>query len=204
MSCILVIYATTDGHTAKIAGVVADALQSAGHTVGIADASLNQPHADDFDGVIVAAPVRGGRYLKAVTRWVRDNAAALNARPTAFVSACLGVLQQSPKVDAALQTIVDTFLAETGWRPTVTRRVAGALLYTRYNWFIRLVMKRIARQAGGDTDTSRDYEYTDWNSLRGFAKAFGSLVEEHRIVGPTVATTAAPPVPRKEGSYATH
>jgi len=34
-------------------------------------------------------------------------------------------------------------------------------------------MKQIARKAGGDTDTSRDYEYTDWAALRGFAEDFG-------------------------------
>jgi len=33
-------------------------------------------------------------------------------------------------------------------------------------------MRRIARKEGGDTDTSRDYEYTDWNDLRAFGEAF--------------------------------
>jgi menaquinone-dependent protoporphyrinogen IX oxidase len=26
-------------------------------------------------------------------------------------------------------------------------------------------MKRIAKKAGAETDTSRDYEYTDWSAL---------------------------------------
>jgi menaquinone-dependent protoporphyrinogen oxidase len=68
------------------------------------------------------------------------------------------------------------FLAETGWKPSVTKVVAGALPYTRYNWFIRRVMKRIAAKAGGDTDATRDYEYTDWQDLRGFTEQFGLLV----------------------------
>jgi len=33
-------------------------------------------------------------------------------------------------------------------------------------------MKRIVAKAGGDTDTSRDYMYTDWNDLRAFADDF--------------------------------
>jgi menaquinone-dependent protoporphyrinogen oxidase len=37
-------------------------------------------------------------------------------------------------------------------------------------------MKRITRKAGGDTDTSRDYEYTDWSDLRTFAEDFGRRV----------------------------
>jgi mono/diheme cytochrome c family protein len=34
-------------------------------------------------------------------------------------------------------------------------------------------MKRIAAKAGGDTDTSRDYDYTDWKDLEAFADEFG-------------------------------
>jgi menaquinone-dependent protoporphyrinogen oxidase len=34
------------------------------------------------------------------------------------------------------------------------------------------MMVRIVRKAGGDTDTSRDYEYTDWTDLRAFAEKF--------------------------------
>ena len=71
------------------------------------------------------------------------------------------------------------FFAGTGWQPAITKEVAGALPYTRYNWFIRQVMKRIAAKAGGDTDTTRDYEYTDWPDLRGFAEYFGRLVAQH-------------------------
>jgi menaquinone-dependent protoporphyrinogen oxidase len=37
-------------------------------------------------------------------------------------------------------------------------------------------MKRIASASGGDTDTSRDYEYTDWRDLGDFADRFAALV----------------------------
>jgi menaquinone-dependent protoporphyrinogen oxidase len=52
------------------------------------------------------------------------------------------------------------------------KHVAGALLYTRYNLFKRWLMKRIVAQQGGDTDTSKDYDYTDWADLRAFANEF--------------------------------
>jgi menaquinone-dependent protoporphyrinogen oxidase len=37
-------------------------------------------------------------------------------------------------------------------------------------------MRRIAAKAGGDTDVSRDYEYTDWNDVRDFAVGFAGVV----------------------------
>ena len=175
MTRILVVYGTTDGHTAKVAGAIADTLRSRAAVVDVHQIGRTHCLPDGYDGVIVAAPVRGGKYQKPVRRWVRAHAAVLNAKTTAFVSVCLGVLQREPAVDRTLTTIIDRFLAETGWRPVVTKRVAGALPYTRYNWLIRRVMKRIAAKAGGDIDTSRDYVYTDWQDLRTFAEQFGPL-----------------------------
>ena len=80
-------------------------------------------------------------------QWVRDHSAAPNARPAAFVSVCLGVLQRDPGVDNALQRIVHQFRTSPGWNPVATKIVAGALLSTRYRWWLRLMMKRIARKA---------------------------------------------------------
>ena len=189
MTRILVVYGTTDGHTAKVASAIADTLRAGGATVNVHEIGRTHCLPDAYDGVIVASPVRGGKYLKPVRRWVRAHAAVLNARTTGFVSVCLGVLQRDSAVDQALKTIISAFLAETGWRPTVTKPVAGALPYTRYNWFIRRMMKRIVTKAGGDIDTTRDYEYTDWPDLRSFAEQFGRLAAQH-LTAPGMAVSA--------------
>jgi len=60
-------------------------------------------------------------------------------------------------------------------------QVAGALKYTQYDFFTRLLMKRIAKKEGRTTDTSRDYEYTDWNAVRQFVKEFVVRVNIHPI-----------------------
>jgi menaquinone-dependent protoporphyrinogen oxidase len=176
MTRILVLYGTTHGHTAKIARAIAETLRSQGASVDAIEANAEWPEPEDYAAVVVAASVQGGRYQRPVRRWVRASADALNTRPTAFVSVCLGVLQDSPQVQQEVAAMMTRFLTASGWRPAVTTTVAGALLYTRYNPFIRWVMKRIVRKAGGDTDTSRDYEYTDWAALRTFAEDFGQRV----------------------------
>jgi menaquinone-dependent protoporphyrinogen IX oxidase len=68
--------------------------------------------------------------------------------------------------------IVRAFELRTGWRPDAVRIVGGALRYTRYGWLKKRRMRRIAAKAGGDTDTTRDYEYTDWKALHVFAQQF--------------------------------
>ena len=67
--------------------------------------------------------------------------------------------------------MLDDFVADTGWQPAFVKPVAGALMYSRYNLLIRFVMKRIARQAGASTDTSRDHEFTDWAALDVFVES---------------------------------
>lgn len=176
MTRILVLYGTTDGHTFKVATALADTLRAQVGDTDVVNAALRQPHATNYDAVIVAASVHAGGYQSSVHKWVQDNATALNERPTAFVSVCLGVLQKDPNVQGHLAEIVQQFVDTTKWKPTMRKLVAGALLYRNYNWIKRWMMKRIVAKAGGDVDTSRNYEYTDWNDLRAFAARFGGLV----------------------------
>jgi menaquinone-dependent protoporphyrinogen oxidase len=58
------------------------------------------------------------------------------------------------------------------WWPLEVASFAGALPYRRYPFPLRLVMRFIVGRAGGDTDTSRDYEYTDWDAVDRFAAGF--------------------------------
>jgi menaquinone-dependent protoporphyrinogen oxidase len=172
MTRILILYGTTDGHTAKVARFIGEALGELGASVDVVDAAEANPDPDGYDGVVVAGSVHAGGYQRAVVRWVRAHAYPLCGTPSAFVSVCLGVLQQDVLVTRELDAIVHAFETATGWEPERVKIVAGALLYTRYGWLKRLVMQRMAREAGGATDTSRDYEYTDWKDLRSFARSF--------------------------------
>ena len=191
MTRILVLYGTTHGHTARIAQSVADTLRRHGGSVDVVEAGTEHPRPEDYAAVVVAASVKAGKYPRPVRQWVRAHAEALNGRPTAFISVCLAVLQQEPAVQQAVAAIMTRFLTAAGWRPAVTRTVAGALLYTRYNLLTRWVMQRIARKAGGDTDTSRDYEYTDWADLRAFAEAFAEGVQPGSGASPAHGTRVA-------------
>ena len=189
MPRILVLYGTTEGHTAKVAGFLGEALRADGLSTDVVDARTAAPTPEGYDAVIVAASVHAGGYQRRVRRWVRRHAHVLNHTPTAFVSVCLAVLQREPAVQREVTAILNRFFASTGWQPTIARNVAGALAYSRYNWLVRRAMVRIVRKAGGDTDTSRDYEYTDWADLRGFAEEFAGLVR-----GRTAPDAVAPAV----------
>jgi menaquinone-dependent protoporphyrinogen oxidase len=76
--------------------------------------------------------------------------------------------------------MIDAFFVDTGWHPSRVKPIAGALLYQDYGLLKRLVMRIVAKRSGGDTDTSHDYVYTDWEALEKFA---GELAEELEPAG---------------------
>ena len=171
---VLVIYATTDGHTAKVAQAIAATLGLQGVKVDLGDANGWDPDPGSYAAVVMAASVHAGGYQRSIRQWARRHAAGLRGMPTAFISVCLAVLNRTPKVDRDLSAILDRFVAQTGWQPGETKAVAGALRYTRYGFLKRWMMRRIVAKQHGDTDTSRDYEYTDWDDLAAFTRRFGS------------------------------
>lgn len=177
MSRILVLYGTSEGHTEKIATTMANTLYDLGCDADVIKAGTIDPAMAGYDGVIVAASVHGGRFQKPLVACVRNHADEIASKPNALVEVCLAVLQKNdPKVAAELAAIVDRFSQETGWTPMTIKPVAGALPYTKYNFLVRWIMKRIVAKAGGDTDTSRDYVYTDWDDVAAFAREFGRRI----------------------------
>jgi len=184
MARIAVLFGTTDGHTARVARHVANVLRGLGHALEVVDLREDAlPSFTGLEAVIVAGSVRMGRFQRKLVEFVRDHREAIARLPNAFLAVSLAAAHDT---EAAKREVVKTlarFGAQTRWAPQATIPVAGALLYTRYGFFKRFVMRTIARKAGGDTDTSRDYEYTDWPALTGFAMRF-----DHELRDPRDAT----------------
>lgn len=97
--------------------------------------------------------------------------------PTGFFQVSLSSAATDETQLAEAAEYVDTFLEATDWHPDRIGLFGGALRYSKYGFLKRLMMKRIARDATGDTDTSRDYEYTDWHEVEAFAADFAAFVE---------------------------
>jgi len=173
MPRILMLYATTEGQTKLIAERIAHTLRQKGHGVELLPADTAQPELNPaaYDAVMVGASIHYGHhpaYLRALIRLHRD---ALAARPCAFFSVSLSAGGPRPK-PAAAQRYLDKFLRKTGWQPQLTASFAGALKYSLYGPIKRRVMIVFVGLGGGNTDTSQDYEYTDWDAVERFANAY--------------------------------
>ena len=173
MPRILLVFGTTDGHTARVAQAVASELGRLGHTLDVVD--LREKSSVSFEAVdaaILAGSLRMGRYQRKLVEFARGNRDRLIRLPTAFLAVSLSAGRDSDSAKREVAKTQERFEAETRWTAGKTIPVAGALLYTKYGFFTKLVMRFISRMVGGETDTTRDYEYTDWNALAEFARLF--------------------------------
>lgn len=173
MAKVLVVYGSTEGQTAKIAQHIGDAGRRLGHRVDV-QAAGEAPDADagGYDDIIVGASLHEGRYQRSVRSFLEQHAAALASRPAAFFSVSLAAASRDQNERAEVERIMGEFFARTHWTPTLTASFAGALKYTRYSWLKRMLMKHIAEKEGGDVDTSRDFEYTNFDQVTAFAERF--------------------------------
>ena len=173
---LLIVYGTTEGQTRKIARYMEDVLQDAGHKVTIADATEEPPAPGDYDAILIGGSLHMHKYQSAVTHYITKHVSALNRIPGAFFSVCLAVASDMEDEHHEAEKITKDFLAQTGWKPLLTTQIAGALKYTQYDFFKRLIMKMIAKREGRTTDTSQDYEYTNWDAVKKFVIAFAEKV----------------------------
>lgn len=163
----MIVYATTEGHTRDIAEFLRDEAEKEGLVAALFDATVTPPDPDEYDSVIIASSMHAGKYQLSIQDYVRANHNTLNNMKSLFMSVSLAAAADEPESWQELKEQTSQFLIETGWKPDIIEYVAGALLYTRYDFFKRFTMRLIQKRSGGDIDTSTDHVYTDWDQVRG-------------------------------------
>jgi menaquinone-dependent protoporphyrinogen oxidase len=169
---VLIVYGSMHGHTLKIVDFLKCTAERLNHTVTVIEASSSAKSPENFDCVIVASAIHAGQYIPAVIDYVAKYSMLLNLIPSAFLSISLSVINKAGKAQEELQSITRFFLELTKWKPLQLEQVAGALLYTKYGFWKKFLVRSVMKKAGGDIDTTRDYEYTNWDLLEKKAIAF--------------------------------
>ena len=181
MTDILIVYASTEGQTRKIARFAAEHFRRSGITaeaedVGHLPSDLNL---QAYGGVLVAASIHRAHHRPDIEAFVRQQAAALGNRHSGFISVSLSAAGGADDL-AAARAMVDNFLAGAAWRPRFVYLAAGAFRYTKYGFFKRWILRRIAEAKGAPTDTAQDHELTDWEELVRFLDRFSGALQGGR------------------------
>jgi len=165
---ILLLYSTTDGQTLKIAKRIETTLaeHSVCELVAVEDAT--QINLSSYQKVVLGASIRYGHLSRAFVDFVSTHAEQLNRIPSAFFCVNL-TARKADKATPATNPYCRKFLSNSDWQPNHCAVFAGALLYSRYRFWDKQIIRLIMTLTKGNTDTSRDIEYTDWNAVDRFA-----------------------------------
>lgn len=79
---VLIVYAETP-RMQRLAGLLSRALEADGFVVELADAGTQAATpSDEYDAIVIASPIRFGRFPRAITAYVSEHRAALAAMPS--------------------------------------------------------------------------------------------------------------------------
>ncbi len=165
---LLLVYHSVEGQTARVAERIAEIVRAAGDTIDVYDAD-DAPPPNDHQLVVLGDSIHAGRHSRALERYANRHRDQLSAMPVALFQVSLTSANDDAEHTAEAQRLVHTFLERTGIDPDIVGLFAGALAYTRYGWFKRTLMKRIAAAEHGDADPSVDHEFTNWDAVDEFA-----------------------------------
>ena len=166
----LILYSTRDGQTKKIANYIAGIIHENVDVKSITD----MYELANYDRIIIGASIHYGHFNKALYKTLEKHTVLLNQKTTAFFGVNL-TARKPEKSTPETNVYVRKFLQRITWKPTMSAVFAGALFYPRYNFFDRIMIQLIMRITGGETDPTKEIEYTDWQKVRSFSEAFLQL-----------------------------
>ncbi len=167
---ILIVYATTDGHTRRICDRLKQVMESMGRQVTVAllaEAETLDLHG--FDRVVMGASIRYGRHQPIVAEFIARHQALLESRPSAFFSVNI-VARKPNKSTPETNPYCRKFLKSIRWQPRLSAVFAGKLDYPSYRFVDRQMIRLIMLITKGPTDPKAVVEFTDWAKVEAFGR----------------------------------
>ncbi len=175
MAKILILYASTDGHTIKICERLQQVIEQQGHQVTLV--SVNDEFQVDlqtFDKIVIGASIRYGKHSPGITGFINRNKRLLDSKPNAFFSVNI-VARKPEKNQPDTNPYLLKFLKQIAWRPRELAVFAGKLDYPKYRFFDRLMIRLIMFITGGPTDPKAVIDFTDWRQVEAFGRLIGAM-----------------------------
>lgn len=181
MASYLIVYASDEGQTGKIAGYIEQVLRNLGNEVSVFNASeaTERVSFEDIDAVLIGASIHVSKHQAAIYGFVEERLDAIEAIPNAFFQVSLSSASEEGREQAA--GYVEAFIEATNWQPDQIGLFGGALRYSEYGFLKRTMMKQISKKTIEelpDPDEYGDYEFTDWDEVAAFATDFDSFVDQ--------------------------
>lgn len=175
----LILFSSRDGQTREIASYIANQLKEHQECELMNILHASAINWSQYDRVLIGASIRYGHFHPQLNKFVKQNLAELQQRPSGFFSVNL-TARKAEKRSPQTNAYTRKFLLQSPWAPDCCAVFAGALRYPRYGFFDRMMIQLIMRMTGGETDTRKEVEYTDWDQVSRFAHEFAGLNSKSR------------------------
>jgi menaquinone-dependent protoporphyrinogen oxidase len=169
---VLVVYGTTEGHTRDLCEYINQVLDEHGAESTVADAAGKPPPPSEFDLCFIAASLHVGSFQASVVDYACRHHEVLAQKPAAFLAVSLAAAGLNPTGWEEAIQCVRRFTHQTAWTPVAVHHVAGAIRYSRYDFFKRLSVQYIATHRGDKTVPCDECDLTDYEALESFVLEF--------------------------------
>ncbi|AUG98511.1 menaquinone-dependent protoporphyrinogen IX dehydrogenase [Pectobacteriaceae bacterium CE70] len=170
----LILFSSRDGQTRSIASYIATILKGTLECDVVNILNTHEVDIGKYDQIMIGASIRYGHFHPSLKKFIHQHLSLLQQKPSAFFSVNLTARKPEKR---SLQTNAYTrkFLLRSPWQPDLGAVFAGALRYPNYRWFDRVMIQLIMHMTGGETDSTKEIEYTDWEQVARFAQEFGQI-----------------------------
>ncbi|WP_299484323.1 flavodoxin domain-containing protein [uncultured Roseibium sp.] len=162
---ILIAYASTEGHTEKVAKHIGTRLSAGDHIVryhNVRNVSGGLA-VSDFDKTIIAGSVHSAQHQSDLELFTFANREQLNKMPTLFVSVSLAAAFPDTREEA--RGYINAFQKASSWQPSETVLVAGAVKPGNYDWFEKSALLEGDLAGHVNEELAQTREFTDWDAL---------------------------------------
>ena len=159
------IYSSSNGQSLKIC----EALNKNKESLIIDMDMLKTTKLDNFDQIVIGASVKYGDHNKEVYEFVKKNRVLLEKKKTVFFSVN-ATARKSEKNTPKTNPYIIKFLKKTNWTPDHIGVFAGMIDFPNYNFIEKYIIKLIMWITNGPTDTSKTFEFTNWEDVKKFSK----------------------------------
>jgi menaquinone-dependent protoporphyrinogen oxidase len=174
MQSILIVYATSDGHTRKICERMQQRLQTSGTQVTLSEiGKIGLIDPTRYDRFAIGGSVRYGKHDPRLLDFMLHHEKLLRERYCAFFSVNL-IARRAEKRTIEGNVYVRKFLEVLPYRPDRIEIMAGMLDYPSYGFLDRLMIRLIMKMTGGPTDPKVVVDYTDWDDVDRFANTLAT------------------------------
>ena len=162
---VMILFATVEGQTGKIARFVEKEVRRAGQEVVLVDVGEKMASVsyEGIDKVILAAPVHARRHPEPFEVFLVSDRRALANQSTLLISVSLSAAFPEGLEEAG--EYLTELKMRTGFTPDAEALVAGAVRTNQYDYFAAQVVRHVVLR-GRDFDPSADeHEFTNWQAL---------------------------------------